>query len=87
MTASVAKPALQLGTLVGEVVAPSSNKPDEKSKPEENSKNAANAQYSTPIAHHPPGNPGNCQNIVVGSPSAVDAHLSNHPGDHIGTCP
>ena len=37
------------------------------------------------ICHVPPGNEDNPQTLSVAS-SAVDAHLSNHPGDHVGAC-
>lgn len=35
------------------------------------------------ITHAPPGNPANAQTLSV-SVNAVAAHLSNHPGDHLG---
>jgi hypothetical protein len=37
------------------------------------------------LCHVPPGNPGNPQTICV-SPSAIPAHLANHPGDCVGPC-
>ncbi len=37
------------------------------------------------ICHFPPGNPENHHTICIGAP-AVPAHLSNHPGDHVGAC-
>lgn len=37
------------------------------------------------LCHCPPGNPNNCQTILVGE-SAVPSHLANHPGDHLGPC-
>ena len=36
------------------------------------------------ICHMPPGNPTNVQEICV-SPSAVNAHVTNH-GDNVGGC-
>jgi hypothetical protein len=38
------------------------------------------------LCHVPPGNPGNPQTLCI-APSAVPAHLSNHPGDCLGPCP
>src|SRR5437588_11623387 len=38
------------------------------------------------ICHVPPGNPPNAHTISVGC-SAVSAHLKNHPGDCVGSCP
>lgn len=37
------------------------------------------------ICHVPPGNPAAAATIAVG-PKAADAHLANHPGDHLGAC-
>ena len=37
------------------------------------------------ICHVPPGNPGAAHTIIVGE-KAVDAHLRNHAGDHVGPC-
>ncbi len=37
------------------------------------------------ICHVPDGNPNNRQTICI-APSAVAAHLANHPGDCLGTC-
>lgn len=37
------------------------------------------------ICHVPPGNPDNPQTITI-SENAVESHLANHPGDHIGPC-
>lgn len=38
------------------------------------------------LCHCPPGNPNNCHTISVGSQSAVNAHLANHPNDSEGAC-
>ena len=38
------------------------------------------------LCHVPPGNPGNPQTLCI-APSAVPAHLGNHPGDCLGPCP
>jgi len=38
------------------------------------------------LCHVPPGNPDNPQTLCI-APSAVPAHLSNHPGDCLGPCP
>lgn len=38
------------------------------------------------ICHVPPGNPGAAHTITVGGAGAVDAHLRNHVGDHVGAC-
>jgi len=38
------------------------------------------------ICHVPPGNPPNAHTLVIGC-SAVQAHLTNHPGDCLGPCP
>jgi hypothetical protein len=37
------------------------------------------------LCHVPPGNPGNPQTLCI-APSAVPAHLANHPGDCLGSC-
>jgi len=37
------------------------------------------------LCHVPPGNPTNVQTLTV-APSAVQAHLKNHPGDYLGSC-
>ncbi len=37
------------------------------------------------LCHVPPGNPGNPQTLCI-APSAVPAHLANHPGDCLGPC-
>jgi hypothetical protein len=37
------------------------------------------------ICHVPPGNPARSTTIIVGG-KAVDAHLRNHVGDHVGPC-
>jgi hypothetical protein len=37
------------------------------------------------LCHVPPGNPANPQTLCI-APSAVPAHLSNHPGDCLGPC-
>ena len=37
------------------------------------------------LCHVPPGNPGNAHTICI-SPSALPAHLAQHPGDHCGPC-
>lgn len=37
------------------------------------------------LCHVPPGNPENAHTINI-SVSAVDAHLDNHAGDHLGEC-
>ena len=37
------------------------------------------------LCHVPPGNPTNVQTLSV-APSAVQAHLKNHPGDYVGAC-
>ena len=37
------------------------------------------------LCHVPPGNPTNVQTLTV-APSAVQAHLKNHPGDYVGAC-
>jgi cysteine-rich repeat protein len=37
------------------------------------------------ICHAPPGNEGNMRTLCI-APSAVPAHLANHPGDHCGPC-
>jgi hypothetical protein len=42
-------------------------------------------QARTTICHVPPGNPGNGQTLSL-PPGAVDAHLRNHPFDHLGPC-
>ena len=37
------------------------------------------------LCHLPPGNPSNRQTLSI-SVNAVDAHLTNHPGDRLGSC-
>jgi hypothetical protein len=37
------------------------------------------------LCHVPPGNPNNPQTLCI-APSAVPAHLANHPGDCLGSC-
>jgi hypothetical protein len=37
------------------------------------------------VCHLPPGNPGNRQTLSI-SVNAVDAHLSGHTGDRLGSC-
>jgi hypothetical protein len=37
------------------------------------------------LCHLPPGNPSNHQTLCI-APSAVPAHLANHPGDCVGSC-
>jgi hypothetical protein len=37
------------------------------------------------LCHIPPGNPNNPQTLCI-APSAVPAHLANHPGDCLGSC-
>ena len=37
------------------------------------------------LCHVPPGNPANSNTICI-SVNAVASHLSNHTGDHLGTC-
>ncbi len=37
------------------------------------------------LCHVPPGNPGNPQTLCI-APSAVPAHIANHPGDCLGPC-
>jgi hypothetical protein len=37
------------------------------------------------LCHVPPGNPSNKQTLCI-APSAVPAHLANHPGDCLGPC-
>ena len=37
------------------------------------------------VCHAPPGNPANAKTHSL-PPSAVPAHLGNHPGDRLGTC-
>jgi len=37
------------------------------------------------LCHVPPGNPENAHTIVIDQ-SGVDAHLTNHVGDHLGEC-
>ncbi len=37
------------------------------------------------LCHVPPGNPANPQTLCI-APSAVPAHLANHPGDCLGSC-
>jgi hypothetical protein len=37
------------------------------------------------VCHLPPGNPGNRQTLSI-SVNAVDAHLSGHSGDRLGSC-
>ena len=44
------------------------------------------AGSSYPVCHFPPGNIGNEHTVWVGSQSAVEAHVSNHPGDYAGVC-
>jgi hypothetical protein len=43
------------------------------------------SQYKFTLCHRLPGE--NAQTITVGSPEAVNAHFSNHPGDTPGACP
>jgi hypothetical protein len=43
------------------------------------------ARGKSTICHVPPGHPANAMTLCVGN-SAVPAHLSNHPGDHLGAC-
>lgn len=38
------------------------------------------------LCHVPPGNPSNPQTLCI-APSAIPAHLGNHPGDCLGPCP
>lgn len=45
---------------------------------------ACNGNNQVQICHFPPGNPGNMQNICVGT-AAVANHLSSH-GDRLGSC-
>jgi hypothetical protein len=37
------------------------------------------------LCHVPPGNPNNPQTLCI-APTAVPAHLANHPGDCVGSC-
>jgi hypothetical protein len=47
----------------------------------------ASAQQSkVTLCHFPPGNPDAAHTITVGNPSVANAHLRNHPGDHLGPC-
>ena len=46
---------------------------------------ASGSAHKVVICHYPPGNPANAHTLTVGAP-AVDAHLRNHPGDHVGPC-
>jgi hypothetical protein len=38
------------------------------------------------LCHVPPGRPSNPQTLCI-APSAIPAHLANHPGDCLGPCP
>jgi hypothetical protein len=46
---------------------------------------AQEAEDKVTICHVPPGNPENAHTITIGAP-AVDDHIQNHPGDHVGVC-
>ena len=46
---------------------------------------SSSSEHKVVICHYPPGNPANAHTLNVGAP-AVDAHLQNHPGDHLGPC-
>lgn len=41
--------------------------------------------YKVYLCHVPPGNSGNPQTLKI-SINAVEAHLTNHPGDRLGSC-
>ena len=43
------------------------------------------SDHKTTICHVPPGNPDNPQTITIDD-SAVQTHLTNHPGDSLGPC-
>lgn len=48
--------------------------------------NCGNNNNKVVLCHYPPGNNGNPQTLCI-APSAVPAHLANHPGDCLGPCP
>jgi hypothetical protein len=86
---SAAKPAFGWVKVVKHAVAPPAKKHQKKAN---TAKAAANTrvlsrQYAFTLCHRPPGNESNAQTITVGSPAAVNAHFSNHPGDTAGPCP
>jgi uncharacterized low-complexity protein len=51
----------------------------------ENHEQQCDGNVKVTICHVPPGNPENAHTITI-SQCAVQAHLRNHPGDHIGQC-
>ncbi|MFO1434672.1 MAG: hypothetical protein U1F76_32080 [Candidatus Competibacteraceae bacterium] len=46
---------------------------------------AAAGGLKVTLCHVPPGDPNNPQTLTV-APNAVQAHLKNHPNDHLGAC-